>query len=236
LQYRVLETGSGERVPTPDQTCEVSYVSRLVNGVLVRGVQFIEVTPVEEVDGMEEALMRMREGDRWELSIPAEMAFGKQGMGHIPPNAVLIVDLQLHEVVKWHTRLTREEVLLPFFAFVLFVVFYVSATREHAVSGQEVLLKGCRKGIGLEASPENVVTKVVAGSPAAAAGIRVGDVVRMVDGFRLQTRLGTEPLKVFLRPAETHILVVERPAVADPQTPSDGEPRSESQTSLPKNV
>ena len=100
LQYRVLETGNGERVPTPDQTCEVSYVSRLVNGVVVRGVQFIEVTPVEEVDGMEEALMSMREGDRWELSIPAEMAFGKQGMGHIPPNAVLIVDLQLHEVLR----------------------------------------------------------------------------------------------------------------------------------------
>ena len=40
--------------------------------------------------------------------------------------------------MKWHTRLTREEVLLPVFAFVLFVVFYVSATKEHAVSGQEV--------------------------------------------------------------------------------------------------
>ena len=38
--------------------------------------------------------------DRWELSIPAEMAFGKKGMGHIPPNAVLIVDLQLHEVLR----------------------------------------------------------------------------------------------------------------------------------------
>ena len=41
-------------------------------------------------------------------------------------------------MVKWHSMLLREETLLPLFAFVLFVIFYISSTREHTVSGQEV--------------------------------------------------------------------------------------------------
>jgi len=44
--------------------------------------------------------MRMREGDKWLLFIPPDRAYGEDGMGRtIPPNAALIFELELLEVL-----------------------------------------------------------------------------------------------------------------------------------------
>lgn len=47
--------------------------------------------------GFQMALTRMRAGDRMEICIPAEYAYGKQRAGDIPPHSTLIFDI---EVVK----------------------------------------------------------------------------------------------------------------------------------------
>jgi FKBP-type peptidyl-prolyl cis-trans isomerase FklB len=40
----------------------------------------------------------MKEGDKWELYIPSNLAYGPRQMGPIPANAVLIFELELLQV------------------------------------------------------------------------------------------------------------------------------------------
>ena len=42
----------------------------------------------------------MKEGAKWELYIPANLAYGRQGRPGIPPNSTLIFEIELLEIVK----------------------------------------------------------------------------------------------------------------------------------------
>ncbi|MDG1819502.1 MAG: FKBP-type peptidyl-prolyl cis-trans isomerase [Porticoccaceae bacterium] len=98
LQYRVLTSGEGA-VPTAESTVEVHYAGRLLDGTefdssIKRGVpaQF-GVTQV--IAGWTEALQLMAEGSKWELYIPADLAYGPGGTGPIGPNQTLIFEVEL---------------------------------------------------------------------------------------------------------------------------------------------
>ncbi|MAH73372.1 MAG: hypothetical protein CBC09_05055 [Cellvibrionales bacterium TMED49] len=98
LQYRVIRSGAGIR-PNGESTVEVHYVGRLLDGTefdssLKRGVpaQF-GVTQV--IPGWTEALQLMREGAKWELFIPADLAYGPAGQGPIGPNETLVFEVEL---------------------------------------------------------------------------------------------------------------------------------------------
>ncbi|MBV33119.1 MAG: hypothetical protein CMK36_06725 [Porticoccaceae bacterium] len=98
LQYRVIKSGAGAR-PNAKSTVEVHYVGRLLDGTefdssLKRGVpaQF-GVTQV--IPGWTEALQLMREGAKWELFIPADLAYGPAGQGPIGPNETLVFEVEL---------------------------------------------------------------------------------------------------------------------------------------------
>ena len=98
LQYRVLTAGTGP-TPTAESTVEVHYAGRLLDGTefdssIKRGVptQF-GVTQV--IAGWTEGLQLMTEGSKWELYIPADLAYGPGGTGPIGPNATLIFEVEL---------------------------------------------------------------------------------------------------------------------------------------------
>ncbi|USD21448.1 FKBP-type peptidyl-prolyl cis-trans isomerase [Microbulbifer variabilis] len=101
LQYKVIKEGSGSK-PSATSTVEVDYKGTLINGEefdssYARGepVQF----PVNGViKGWTEALQLMKEGSKWELYIPSELAYGPGGAGgKIGPNATLIFEVELHK-------------------------------------------------------------------------------------------------------------------------------------------
>lgn len=98
LQYRVIKSGAGQ-TPTPQDVVTVAY-----KGVRVDGYVFDETKPGETrnlpvnkvIPGWVEALSMMKEGDEWELVLPAALGYGANRMGDgIPPNQTLIFDMQL---------------------------------------------------------------------------------------------------------------------------------------------
>lgn len=102
LQYRVLAKGKGTS-PKVNSTVDVHY-----RGTLVDGTEFDSsysrgepaTFPVGNViPGWTEALQLMKEGDKWELTIPAELAYADQGAPPvIPPSAALVFEVELLKV------------------------------------------------------------------------------------------------------------------------------------------
>ena len=100
LQYKILATGDGEQ-PKESDTVTTHY-----KGTLIDGREFdssykrdkpasFPVTGV--IKGWTEALQMMHVGDKWQLFVPPELAYGDRGAGVIPPNATLIFEIELYD-------------------------------------------------------------------------------------------------------------------------------------------
>lgn len=102
LQYKVIKDGTGK---TPKATDTVSTHYR---GTLISGKEFDSSykrgEPAEfpvngVIKGWTEALQLMKEGAKWQLFIPSELAYGERGAGQdIGPNSTLIFDIELLKV------------------------------------------------------------------------------------------------------------------------------------------
>lgn len=99
LQYKVLKAGNGKS-PTIDNTVETHY-----RGTLIDGTEFdssykrgqTATFPVGGViPGWTEALQKMKVGDKWQMFVPPELAYGERGAGReIGPNATLLFEVEL---------------------------------------------------------------------------------------------------------------------------------------------
>jgi FKBP-type peptidyl-prolyl cis-trans isomerase FklB len=99
LQYKILKEGTG-RTPQTTDTVTVHY-----RGTLIDGTEFdssysrnnpstFKVSGV--IRGWTEALQLMKEGAKWQLFIPADLAYGERGMPpRIAPNSPLIFEVEL---------------------------------------------------------------------------------------------------------------------------------------------
>jgi FKBP-type peptidyl-prolyl cis-trans isomerase FklB len=99
LQYKILTEGTGPK-PTPNDTVVCNY-----RGTLIDGKEFdssykrgnAATFPVKGViKGWTEALQLMPVGSKWQLFVPANLAYGQQAMGaDIPSNSTLIFEVEL---------------------------------------------------------------------------------------------------------------------------------------------
>jgi FKBP-type peptidyl-prolyl cis-trans isomerase FklB len=99
LQYRILRNGFGKH-PSAQDTVEIYYTGKLINGEVFDGTSpglpaSFNVTTSGLIQGWVEVLQLMREGDQWEVVIPANLAYGTRGRGKIAPNQALIFDMRL---------------------------------------------------------------------------------------------------------------------------------------------
>lgn len=101
LQYKVVTEGTG-KTPGIKDTVTVQYTGRLIDGTEFDSSQKHGQAATFAVDsvikGWTEALQLMKEGSKWEIFIPAELAYGERGGGPIGPNATLIFDVELISV------------------------------------------------------------------------------------------------------------------------------------------
>ena len=98
LQYEVLVDGNGS-IPTRNDEVKVHYHGTLVDGeVFDSSVERGEpstfgVTGV--IKGWTEALLLMKVGSKWKLTIPSDLAYGESGSGAIGINEVLVFEVEL---------------------------------------------------------------------------------------------------------------------------------------------
>jgi len=104
LQYQVLESGPESGLsPNASSSCDVHYRGSLINGFEFdasynRGDKPSTFRVGGVIRGWQEALQLMREGDRWMLYVPSELAYGDKKRGKIPPGSVLIFEMTLLRV------------------------------------------------------------------------------------------------------------------------------------------
>ncbi|MDY0136053.1 MAG: FKBP-type peptidyl-prolyl cis-trans isomerase [Thiomicrospira sp.] len=99
LQYRVIQAGSGK---SPNETDKITAHYR---GTLIDGTEFdssynrgapIEFELAHVIQGWQEAIKLMQPGAKWEIFVPAELAYGARGAGNvIGPNETLIFEIEL---------------------------------------------------------------------------------------------------------------------------------------------
>ena len=102
LEYKVVQSGSGAR-PSKSDHVTVDYEGRLINGKVFDS-SYKRGKPADfpvnaVIPGWTEALQMMSEGSVWELYIPPELAYGKNGApGTIGPNQALIFKVHLIKI------------------------------------------------------------------------------------------------------------------------------------------
>ncbi|MEZ6132723.1 MAG: FKBP-type peptidyl-prolyl cis-trans isomerase [Planctomycetaceae bacterium] len=107
MQYIVLQEGSG-KTPTAEDTVSTHYRGKLINGTMF-DQSYVGDAPTkadmpvsfgvgEVIAGWTEALQMMKVGAKYRLFIPPSLAYGESGRPGIPPNSLLIFDIELVSV------------------------------------------------------------------------------------------------------------------------------------------
>ena len=102
LQYIIEKEGDG-KIPTKNDQVKVHYKGTLTNGEVFdssydRGEP--ATFPVAGlIPGWTEALQMIKVGSKVKLFIPPELGYGESGRPKIPPNSVLVFEMELLDIV-----------------------------------------------------------------------------------------------------------------------------------------
>ena len=100
LRWRRVKSGEpGAPHPTPTDTVTIHYAGRFVDGTefdssIARGEPATFPLP-RLIKGWQEGVPLMAVGDRFELAIPWQLAYGARGKGPIPGGATLLFTIEL---------------------------------------------------------------------------------------------------------------------------------------------
>ena len=104
IDYRVLKEGKGKS-PTLNDEITVEYTGRTIHGRIFATTEnamkpfsaLLRLT----IPGWTQTVQKMHKGDKWEVVIPPELAYGKQGIkNRIGPNETLIFVIHLVDFKK----------------------------------------------------------------------------------------------------------------------------------------
>jgi len=104
LRYQILEKGSGKQAEK-GKGVSVHYKGMLLDGTVFDS-SYQRKQPIDfnlgvgqVIAGWDEGIQLLKVGDKARFVIPSDLAYGSQGAGGvIPPNAILIFDVELMDV------------------------------------------------------------------------------------------------------------------------------------------
>ena len=103
LMYKVLREGDGDSHPTADSSCSCHYAGTLIDGTEFdssygRGSP-TDFAPNQVIKGWTEAMQLMVEGDKWEMYIPSDLAYGESGSPpKIPGGSALVFQMEIIKI------------------------------------------------------------------------------------------------------------------------------------------
>ena len=99
----IRDRGTGLQPTAADQVT-VHYTGKLIDGTVfdssVERGEPATFGVTQVIPGWVEALQLMKEGAKYRLFIPSQLAYGPNGAGPIAPNSTLIFDVELIKVIK----------------------------------------------------------------------------------------------------------------------------------------
>lgn len=102
LQYKVRRSVEDGKRPYYDSIVTVHYEAKLINGDVVDSTYNRGKTatfPLNSViEGWSEGVQLMREGEKFILYIPADLAYGDKGNDIAPPGATMIYTVELIDI------------------------------------------------------------------------------------------------------------------------------------------
>ncbi|HFC00301.1 MAG TPA: FKBP-type peptidyl-prolyl cis-trans isomerase [Phaeodactylibacter sp.] len=102
LQYEILKEGTGKK-PSASDRVTVHYEGKLLDGTVFDS-SYKRNEPAtfalqQVIKGWTEGLQLMKTGAKYRFYIPAKLAYGEGGQRGIPPNSLLIFDVELLQIV-----------------------------------------------------------------------------------------------------------------------------------------
>jgi FKBP-type peptidyl-prolyl cis-trans isomerase FkpA len=94
LYYVSTAAGSGSS-PTISSTVTVNYTGYYTNGTVFNPNTTSTFALADVIEGWQEGIPLMKTGGKAMLLIPSALAYGSTGSGSVPPNTVLIFNVQL---------------------------------------------------------------------------------------------------------------------------------------------
>ncbi len=98
IQYEVLQAGEGKK-PTAADEVTTHYHGTLTDGTVfdssVERGEPATFPVMGVIKGWQEILQLMPLGSKWKVYIPSELAYGSRAVGNIPPNSILIFEIEL---------------------------------------------------------------------------------------------------------------------------------------------
>jgi cyclophilin family peptidyl-prolyl cis-trans isomerase len=101
LMYVVEAEGTGTDTPAPGTMVKAHYTGKLLDGKKFdssydRGEPIsFPVGQGRVIKGWDEAFLGMKKGEKRTLIIPSDLGYGPSGRGPIPPNAIMVFDVEL---------------------------------------------------------------------------------------------------------------------------------------------
>ncbi len=102
LQYkRILSSDSGIK-PTLNDVINADFHGTLLDGSVfwssVENGEPLIVSLSQLIPGCQKAISLMDEGDSWKIYIHPDLAYGEAGRPGIPPNSLLVFEVNLHSI------------------------------------------------------------------------------------------------------------------------------------------
>ena len=103
IKYRVLKKGTGLTSPKLFNKVTTHYEGRLLDGTVFDSSyarnQAATFGLRQVIPGWTSTLQKMVKGDKWEVTIPAHLAYGNRAAGPIPPNSTLVFIIELLDIL-----------------------------------------------------------------------------------------------------------------------------------------